>query len=190
MIGCWPASFSRLAASVENPVFVFFCGASPSSSNSTCRSWGVELTLKSCPAASTMATRWRSTSATRRSRSARSSSTSTPTPRSSMRASTPTSGTSMSSWSERRPWASSAAMQRGDEAVDRERTAPGDRRRPGWTNRRGRAGPRRRRRPRGSGPRHTGPPAPRAGSGSPRDRAGRRRARCRARGSARRCRAR
>ena len=26
MIGCWPASFSSDAASVEKPVFVFFCG--------------------------------------------------------------------------------------------------------------------------------------------------------------------
>ena len=74
MIGCWPASFSRLAASVEKPVFVFFCGVRPSSSKSTSRSCGVELTLNSWPAASTMASRWRSTSATSRSRSACSSS--------------------------------------------------------------------------------------------------------------------
>ena len=109
MIGCWPTSFSRLAASVEKPVFVFFCGTSPSSSNSTWRSCGVELTLKSWPAASTISWRRRSQSATSRSRRLRSSSTSTPTPTSSMRASTPTSGTSISSLSVRRPCASSAA---------------------------------------------------------------------------------
>ena len=125
MIGCCPASFSRLAASVENPVFVFFCGASPSSSNSTSRSCSVEFTLKSWPAASTIAARWRSTSATSRSRRRCSSSRSTATPASSIRASTPTSGTSISSLSVRRPCASRAASSGCDQTVDGQGAAGG-----------------------------------------------------------------
>ncbi len=56
-------SFSRVAWSVENPVLVFLPGVSPSSSNNTVRSCGVEFTLNSCPAASTTAARSVSASA-------------------------------------------------------------------------------------------------------------------------------
>ena len=89
-------SFSRVAASVDKPVFVFLPGLRRRSSYRIWRSWIGELRLKSRPTTSRSRSVRRRVSAVSRALSPSSSLRSTAMPSSSMRASTRTSGFSMS----------------------------------------------------------------------------------------------